>query len=101
MVYNTLHRKLKIDQDEPTKISSTAERVSISCFISGTRRVTLVWYSVLWKHLAFNVCLVLEIQCFSPFNTDFANVYFTGVYLLDAILTMYFLFYISKKYLPV
>jgi len=48
MVYYTLHRKLKIDQDEPTKISSTPERVSIYCSISDTRRVTLVWYSVLW-----------------------------------------------------
>ena len=63
--------------------------------------VLLLWYSVLWKHLAFNVCLVLEIQWVFSFNTDFANVYFTGVYLSVAVLTMYFLFYISKKYLLV
>ena len=63
--------------------------------------VLLLWYSVLWKHLAFNVCLVLEIQWVFSFNTDFANVYFTGVYLSVAVLTIYFLFYISKKYLLV
>jgi len=49
-ISKTLHRKLKIEQHEPTKIRGEPKcsgMVHSSCLISGTRRVTLVTNQVI------------------------------------------------------
>jgi len=50
MIYKTLHRKLKIEQHDPTKIEGKLRygQVSSSCSTSDTRRFTLVAHPMIF-----------------------------------------------------